>query len=193
MNTDVIERLLALFQQIDEETSALQAATGLQCPAGCGRCCENPKIETTPLEMLPLALELFRQGKAQECLDKLDKCNELDFCIFYESDSLIPGNGRCGVYAWRPAVCRLFGYATVKNKQGKPELAACRHHKQTVPATVEIAKKAVTAGVPAPNFSQYGNEIANLDPHLGQAQMPLNQAIKIAIERVGLIAQFTKE
>lgn len=193
MNTDVIERLLALFQQIDEETSAFQAATGLQCPAGCGRCCENPEIETSPLEMLPLALELFRQGKAQECLDKLDKCNELDLCIFYESDSLIPGNGRCGVYAWRPAVCRLFGFATVKNKQGKPEFAACRHHKQTVPAVVEIAKQAVTAGVPAPNFSQYGIEIANLDPDLGYRQMPLNQALKIAIQRVGLIAQFANQ
>lgn len=193
MNTDVIERLLALYQQIDEETTAFQAATGLQCPAGCGRCCANPEVEATPLEMLPLAIELFRQGEAQYWLERLADHNELGVCVFYQSDPLIPGNGRCGVYAWRPAVCRLFGYATVKNKQGAPEFAACRHHKQTVPATVEIAKAAVTAGVPTPDFSQYGIEIANLDPNLGQGQMPLAQALKIAIERVGLIAQFGGE
>ncbi|MBW4680721.1 MAG: YkgJ family cysteine cluster protein [Microcoleus vaginatus WJT46-NPBG5] len=193
MNTDVIERLLALYQQIDEETTAFQAVTGLQCPADCGRCCENPEIEATPLEMLPLAIELLRQGKAQQWLERLAALNERSVCVFYQSDPLIPGNGRCGVYAGRPAVCRLFGYATVKNKQGTPELAACRHHKQTVPAAVEIAKAAIIAGVPAPNFSDYGNEIANLDPNLGQMQMPLNQALKIALERVGLIAQFGGE
>lgn len=193
MNSDVIEQVIWLYNQIDRETTAFQASTGLQCPAGCGRCCENPEIEATPLEMLPLAIELLRRKEAQQWLEHVAELSETSFCAFYQPDSLIPGNGRCSVYRWRPAVCRLFGFATANNKHGKGELSACARHKQTMPATLEEAKEAVAAGLPAPNFSNYAIQLANLDPYLGQVRMPIDRALKVAIERLGLIAQFAGE
>lgn len=191
MMSHVVEQVTEIYQQIDTQTSTFQTATGLQCPPGCGQCCENPQIETTPLEMLPLAIELFQQGEAQKWLAAVAEVKESGRCVFYQPDPVIAGNGRCSVYLLRPAICRLFGFATVTNKQGKPELAVCIRHKQTMLDQVEIAKAAISEGLPAPNFSDFSMKLMNLEPSLASQRMPMNQALKVAIERVGLMMQFS--
>jgi Fe-S-cluster containining protein len=191
MNRDVLKQVTDLYDRIDEQTAALQGATGLHCPPGCGKCCENPEVETTVLEMLPLALELWRRGEASAWLDRVAQVNECDPCVFYSPDPFIPGNGRCSVYPWRPSLCRLFAFATVNDKQGTPQLAACVRHKATIPEEVDRAKSAIAAGLDAANFSHVSTQIANLDPSLGIERFPINQALKLALQRVGLIAQLT--
>lgn len=186
--SQLAEKVFFLYRQIDEQTAALQAATGLQCPSGCGQCCENPDVEATPLEVLPLALELFRRGEALMWLERL-QAGEDSICVFYRPDPVLKGNGRCLMYFWRPTICRLFGFATVKNKQGQLALAACIRHKQIMPEVVRQTQEAIANGLLAPNFSDFYMAIAALDPYLGQARMPINQAVAVAIKRVGLMLQ----
>lgn len=182
----LVEQVQASYREIDQETAALQAATGLQCPAGCGQCCENPEIETTVLEMLPIAAELWHQGEAEKWLQQVAELKQTDTCVFYQRDPNVPGNGRCSVYPWRPSICRLFGFATVTNKRGLPQLAACACHKKIVPEIVEKVQEAIAQGLSAPNFAEIATQITHLDPSLGQQQWPINQAFKLALEQIGL-------
>lgn len=126
--SELAEKVLALYRQMDAQTATLQAATGLQCPCGCSQCCENPESEATPLEVLPVALELFRRGEDRAWLERAGE-GGAKFCAFYPPDPFIRGNGSCLAYPWRPAL-RLFGFATANNKQGHSEFAARARHKR---------------------------------------------------------------
>ncbi|NJL36662.1 MAG: YkgJ family cysteine cluster protein [Leptolyngbyaceae cyanobacterium SM1_4_3] len=176
---------MALYSQIDQQTRAFQAETQLHCPTGCGRCCENPHVEATLLEMVPLAVELFRQGEAVKWLESADESNETNACLFYEPDPRTPGNGRCQVYPWRPSICRLFGYATVSDRDGQPRFAACMRHKADIPEVVVTIQEAIAQGLPAPSFAT-SQQIAHLAPQLGAERMPINQALSAALRWVGL-------
>lgn len=189
---EIAEQVTDLYGQIDQQTYAFQAATQLHCPAGCGRCCENPHVEATPLEMVPLAVELFRQGEATKWLGKSVEINETNACLFYEPDLGVPGNGRCQVYLWRPSICRLFGYATVADREGQPSFAACMRHKADVPEAVTTIQKAIANGLPAPSFAM-SQQIAHLAPHLSAERMPLNQALNVALRWVGLRFQMEEQ
>jgi Fe-S-cluster containining protein len=186
----LIEQTLERSIAIDEETKAFRALTGLQCPPGCGACCQNPEVEATSLEMLPIARELWQSGELGEWMERVEAVDGKGVCVFYQPDALISGNGRCGIYAWRPSLCRLFGFAAIVNKQGEPELAACKKHKEIMPEVVERAQAAIENGLPVPHFADFSMQLSNLDPHLGRERLPINQALKMAIERVGLLMQF---
>jgi Fe-S-cluster containining protein len=187
---NLIEQTLACLTEIDRETTAFQTATGVQCPSGCGMCCQNPEVEATPLEMLPIAVELSRQGELSQWLERVEAVEAKGVCVFYQSDRLIPDNGRCSIYAWRPSLCRLFGFAAIANKQGEPELAACKKHKESIPEVIKQAQEAIANGLPVPQFAEFTMRLGNLDPNLGREPLPINQALKVAIERVGLLMQY---
>lgn len=188
MNANVIKQVEQIFQEIDRQTATLQAATGLHCPPGCGCCCENPEVETTVLEMMPLALELWQRGEVLQWIERSQAVEERGPCVFYHPDPFVPGNGRCSVYSWRPTICRLFAFATVTNKQGQPELAACVRQKEIMPEIIQKAKEAIANGLDAANFFQISIQVAMLDPSASQP-LPINQALKLALERVGLISR----
>ncbi|AFY74220.1 putative Fe-S oxidoreductase [Synechococcus sp. PCC 7502] len=181
---ELIDQINKIYRAIDQQIEVLQQASGLQCPSGCGKCCENPQVETTVLEVLPLALELVQRDEAEYWLEQAAHANHSGVCIFYQPDHLVAGNGRCGVYAWRPSLCRLFGFASITNKHGQSELAACKIHKQTMPevlATLPIEL--------APNFSDYSMQLRNLNPDQSDL-LPINTAMAIAINKVGLLRDY---
>lgn len=186
LNHDVSASLTQLYQDVNAQIASFQAATGLQCPPGCGQCCENPEVETSPLEMVPMALELIRRGEAAAWLERVEAAGTPSRCVFYQPDAQTPGNGRCQMYMWRPALCRLFGFAAVTDKTGTPKLAACVKHKQVYPDQVAMTQVAIANGLPVPQFADWQTQIANVDPHWGYQRMPINQALKTAIERVSL-------
>jgi uncharacterized protein len=192
-NHQLAEQVQEIYNQIDQQTESLAIKTGLKCPTGCGRCCENPNIETTPLEMLPIALELFQKKQTQEFIEKASKVNWEGRCIFYEADTMIAGNGRCSIYAFRPSVCRLFGFAAVKNKQGSAELGACRYHKEIMPELIQKVKESIAEGMSAPSFSDIAFQLSNIEPYLSNQRMPINQALQVAIQRIGLMIHLETE
>ncbi|NJK37350.1 MAG: YkgJ family cysteine cluster protein [Oscillatoriales cyanobacterium RM2_1_1] len=192
MDLGIASQVMESYTQIDQTIAAFQSATHLDCPPGCGWCCENPEVETTILEILPLVIELFRQETVEFWLQRAADSQYQGQCVFYQPDPSIPGNGRCQVYPWRPTICRLFGFATVTQKSGQVQLAACVKHKAALPAILAQAQGAIAQNqVQAPNFAEVTQQITNLDPTLGQERMPINTALRVAIERFGLYLQMT--
>ena len=175
-------QLQILFEKIEKQTQSLSACSGLHCLKGCGACCENPNVETTPLEMIPLAQELWKSGKAEEVWDELDAPS----CVLYEADPTIPGNGKCGVYPFRPLICRIFGYAARRNKEGALELATCKKIKEDQPQEIKNAQVAIENGLEVPILSEAWLTLLDIDPDQATKRYPINKALKLALEKVGL-------
>ena len=112
------EALRHLFEELNGEIAWFRLEVGLKCPGACGYCCENSVVETTELEMLPMALELVRRGEAEKFYEAGEKMDFDGRCVLYEPDLDRPGNGRCGRYNLRPLICRLFGFSGNPDKNG---------------------------------------------------------------------------
>jgi Fe-S-cluster containining protein len=172
--------MVELFSRLDAETEAFAAASGLRCPDGCGACCESPNVYSTAVELEPLARALVAEGRAEAALEQAAERGP-GMCIFYASHG--PGLGRCTVYELRPMICRLFGFAAVRNKRAEPELAGCRVHKATQPEAMAQANALVRSGFPVALMSAWQQQAAELGTSATGALVPINQAIAEALER----------
>jgi Fe-S-cluster containining protein len=176
----------ALYRRLDRRIASFRRASGLGCPPGCGECCLSPEVEATVLEMLPLVLDLRRRGLLASTLERLG-VGAPRRCLFYSPAPLGAFGGHCSVYPWRPLLCRLFGFASVAGPQGRPELAVCGRMRAAVPDRTRTAAAAVLAGrLRAPLMRDWSLAAYRLDPALGANPLPLNSALKQALERVGL-------
>jgi len=194
-----VSQVLALFSEVDEEISAFQKKSSLHCAEGCGRCCENPEIETTVLDVLPLAYALWQEGLAEDTLHKISGSDKMKIhdlgiepCVFYKPDALVAGNGRCSVYLWRPLLCRLFGFSVKNDKQGKASLVTCPTMKKLCEREYQNVSQGLENGMNAPRMRDFAMQALSIDPYLGQEQLPINRAVKLALERVGNYLKNTK-
>jgi Fe-S-cluster containining protein len=185
-NSDLSYRVGELYSEMDRQTSEFQTATGLRCLPGCGKCCESAPPETTEIELLPAAEELFIRGEAQQWLKRIASIGETERCVFFQPDHLIPGNGHCQLYMFRPSVCRLFALAAMKNKNGKLELITCSRQKEQIPILVKGAQEAISRGMAVPTFDSFSLQMMALEPSLGGQRVPINQALHLALERYRL-------
>ncbi len=178
---------MQLFAELEKKTEEFKTASGLRCAAGCGRCCENPKIHITVLEVFPLASQLWHNKTAESVLTKIAADPAAATCMFYQPDPVVEGNGRCGVYTFRPLLCRLFGYATVQDKNQHPQLVTCPTMKSLCAQEITPLAQALKEGrLMAPKMQNYAMQLYNIDPYLGKEQLPINQAIKIALEKLSV-------
>ena len=149
---------------------------------GCGKCCDNPAVEATPLEFLPLAYQWFLSGEAESRYDEL--LTRPGVCI-----NFVPfgtnGQGRCSAYAQRGLICRVFGYSARRDKYGDQQLGSCKPLKETQPEQILAINSALKSGeYSAPVAANYYRTLSMIDPGLGSETMPVNQAIRKAIEAV---------
>ena len=173
-----------LFAEASRLTRAFQVKTRLTCPEGCGSCCASPFIETTELELLPLADELIRKGKAETCYDKAEAREFRGQCIFYNPAGK---GGCCEAYHLRPLICRLFAYSGNRDKYGRIRLVTCKIIKEADPVLAEKALADVASGkIIPPVMSGYIMQASSLDPELSHESLPINTAFKKAVERLGL-------
>jgi len=126
------------FARIDAKTAAAKAASGFQCPPGCGKCCTSPFVEATEIECVPLARALVEQGRASAVLERI-RLAESNTCVIYEPTTPDGSKGQCGMYEQRPGLCRLFGFSGRKSDQGMPEWAACSHMREQTAPDMEAA------------------------------------------------------
>jgi uncharacterized protein len=180
---EYVFHLKNLYADMSATFAGFQTKSGLSCLAGCGRCCLNPEIEASPLEMLPLALELYDQGLLEEWLTKLAN-NSQSHCLLFVASGQ-EGQGFCGQYAGRPSVCRMFGVAGYFNKHQEPTLSICKSIK-------ESNSKDLPSALGVPMLAHWSAKLATLDPQLIQGRQPINQALKAALEKVALCAQYQK-
>ncbi len=187
-----LKELRHLAGQINQEYELMayefrhyQAKSGLHCLAGCGKCCTNPQIEASPLEMLPLALDLFSRSLGQETLEKL--ANASASCAFYCATDDKGNQGFCGVYGQRPSLCRMFGAAGYAAKNGGIALSVCREIKNE---RAHLLSTAEMASERPPLMASWSARIRALDPRLGSQYFPINQALQIMLEKILLIAAY---
>ncbi len=186
---NLINSLLELYSEMDRQTAEFREATGLYCIPGCGQCCESASPEVMVIELLPVAEELFSRGEARPWLERVASVRGAERCVFFQPAPLIPGKGRCLLYLFRPSVCRLFPFAASKNKHGKFELVMCHPLKRERPLSVKAAQEALSEGLAVPSFDSFSIKVAALEPSFGKWRLPINQALRLALERYGLTVQ----
>ncbi len=172
-----------VFAHLEVETKALSKSTGMQCLAGCGRCCMKPDIEANPLEFLPLAFSWFLEGKADEKLDELN-ANPSGICMVFRPVHLSDKNGSCGDYNNRGLICRLFGYATSRDKNGARKLVTCNLIKTEQPNAYQKAVEKIVNHEEIPSFINYYQRLSQIDFRLANQMLPINEAIKVALHEV---------
>lgn len=173
-----------LFENLNLEIAQFQKETKLGCVAGCGKCCTNPDIDASPLEFLPWAFYLFLNGKAETVLNDLNK-NETTTCYIYSPLSILDkNNGSCSDYKYRGLICRLFGYGANKDKYGQYRLATCKIIKEGQKESFEKSIELINNGLPVPIFTDYYMNLSQIDFKLGNIIVPINKALKFAIEEV---------
>lgn len=182
---ELARRVETVYSETADIFSSYQQQRGLSCRSGCGECCLQPTIEATVLEMLPLALHLFDQGKAEQTLSQLDTLagSTSEGCFFYQKRSFDGKEGQCSVYQHRPAICRLFGASGYRDKQGKPALSVCKVIKSSKIAEYQQTLIAMESE-PPPMMIISKEQINQLDYELGKEHLPVNEAMKQALERV---------
>lgn len=166
------------------EFRAFQAKAELSCLAGCGKCCNNPDIEASPLEMLPMALDIFDRSTAEQVLEQIENSSS---CLFYYATSSDGAKGFCRSYAQRPSICRMFGAAGFSAKNGEVKLSVCKLIKENASEQYIQAQQQAHC---APRMSDWSAKIRCLHPALGEKQYPLNLALKIMLQKILLIAGY---
>lgn len=173
------------FEAMTIEFRRYQAESGLGCLAECGKCCLNPEIEATQLEMLPMALDLYDRGMALETLEQIEQGRKN--CVAYNPTSEDGQKGFCRSYTQRPSICRMFGAAGYSNKQGKNSLSVCSLIKKAAPVQYENALAQASL---APKMSAWSAKVLTLDPVLGAHLYPINEALKKMILKILMIASY---
>jgi len=184
-----MQRLEHLSQQVEQVMAEIgerygqyQRDRGLFCRSGCGECCLHPGIEATVLEMLPLAFSLLQEGKAESTLDAL-QTHDLLGCFFYSRHSEDGKLGQCSVYMKRPGICRLFGAAGYNGREGEVQLSVCKNIKADHPKALQDTIIALESD-PPPMIRNGKEQIRQIDYELGGLNYPINDAMKLALEKV---------
>ncbi len=176
------EQVEVVFADIGQRYAKYQRERGLFCRSGCGECCLHPGIEATVLEMLPLAFELLREGKAESTLDALSGHDQAS-CVFYSRHSADGKQGQCSVYQQRPGICRLFGAAGYNGREGEVLLSVCKNIKADHPQAYQDSLIALESD-PPPMIRNGKELIRQIDYQLGGLNYPINEAMKLALEKV---------
>ncbi|HJS14533.1 MULTISPECIES: YkgJ family cysteine cluster protein [Rheinheimera] len=179
---DTASRLMILNDEIAQTYSRYQNDRKLFCRSGCGECCLHPGIEASVLEMLPLALHLYDAGLAESTLEALQQHTQ-DGCFFYQASSEDRKSGQCGVYPYRPAVCRMFGAAGYRGREGEVLLSICKVIRADEPEAVIATQQSLSSETP-PMMRNHKAQIAQLDYELSKENMPIKQATAAALEKV---------
>jgi len=209
---ELSSQVMDVYQSISHEFGAFQSSQSLNCVEKCGACCNKPDIEVSPLEMLPYALHLFDTGQAEQAFDELASYSGFA-CKQYQRTSLDGIEGYCGIYDYRPGICRMFGAAGYKTKSGHATLSVCKPIKQSVPdkyaaALIAIqpqASKSLPVGDIAANSSgsslsekppmiaEGRQKLTQLDYELGEKLMPINDALRFVLEKILTLSYYTQE
>jgi uncharacterized protein len=183
-----LRELTELYAELDRQTAQFKKGAELDCPKYCQKCCtpERAKIEASAFECLPLAVHLWRQGEAEFYLQEIAESREGDPCVLHNPNHLRGDSWGCNHYAWRPLICRLFGFSATLDKRGGKRIALCRSLKETDPEAEKRASRRMAEGLQVPILADGARKASFLDPHFGEKRHPINQGLKIALEKVGL-------
>lgn len=189
-NSKLIKKVLVVFNAIDRAVKSFQQKTPLACESGCGRCCLSPYVETTVLEMYPLADFLLRTGDIEKWYEIAEDKQFQGPCVFYSADALRPGKGRCRIYPFRPAICRLYGFSASLDKHGSKRLVTCTVIKNNMGSVMADIQKKIAQGLKIPVMKDFSARFFQLHPVLGGKFRPINAAFKEAVEKLTMASGY---
>jgi len=109
--------------------------------------------------------------------------------MLYNADhSPLPASG-CKHYSGRPLLCRLFGFSAVLEKHDHPRIALCRTIKDADLHAADRINQEIARGLKPMIIPPWARQASSLNPRLGQERYPINQAVRLALEKVGLQLQ----
>ncbi len=176
---ELVPEIQSLYDQMGAQASGFQSSSGLTCLTGCGKCCLNPEVSATPLEMLPMAWKMATQLDFDNDLWERRMSEAPDHCMFYSFDAKDPARGQCSQYLTRPSICRLFGAMAVDSKDGTPRLSVCKLIKDAKQKEFQLADVSL-----APRMADCARKLYALHPELDGVRLPINQAFKVMMDRV---------
>ncbi len=187
-----LDQLIEVYADLERQIAEFKRSAGIECLRKCALCCTTAKfVEASILEMLPLSLHFWEEGRAEELLEKLEGIHPEAPCIL-----LNPGPseelGGCSYYRFRPLVCRLFGFSATVDKNGQPRVVICKPLKNIDRRIPDRIDERIREGLPVPRVPDFSRRVAFLHPHFGQEKFPINFAIREAIEIVGRRIHFLK-
>lgn len=177
-----IEKTEQIFDAVERQIRQFKLNSGLNCIEQCGLCCLKESIEASVLEFTPAALYLYKSGAGEAILQKLQDEPERKICVFFNP---FQGEGSCSMYAKRGLICRLFGFSVSRNKFDQPVLVTCKHIKESV-----IYRDHYPFIHQSPSISHFYMKLRGIDLKNTQKMLPVNEAIREAIEMVYFYFEF---
>jgi uncharacterized protein len=202
-----LERVIAavgtVYRRIEVDQRAFLAdaaerGSPLRCPPGCGACCEPFVPDILPVEAAYAAAWILERKPelAREIASWNDRPHAPPCPFLARTDEGL----RCSIYPARFLICRLFGAAGSRDKEGRASFRPCAH--MPVPGLkVAGGENAPLAGeelagrfgsVP-PIMVDYATEVVGLSPSEGGERHSLYDALPLALIRVGLCLSLDRE
>jgi uncharacterized protein len=174
---------MEIYRELEVLTLRFQNASGLRCLPGCGACCDTEEVEATVVEVIPLCWHILLSRKEERYFSAITEMEELgsQSCVIRDVTPSRQAEGYCSLYQFRPLVCRLFGFATRRDKNGGLEFMACKWLKDATPEAVKRAQIGLGSSLPLPVYQDAFMRVASLNPALGFRRLPINRAIKEAL------------
>ena len=177
--------ILDQYKKLSDYYSSFQNGSKLECLNGCGRCCFKEEIHCTPIELLPLALEIVRRGEADFFYEKAIS-NVKGYCIFLDIKNLDSYQADCSEYEFRPIICRTFGVSARNGKKGKVDFSVCKtikeHRSENYLRLLEKGYENNTPSIPYIDLSH--RQLSVIDPQFLEETFHINTSFRIILEKV---------
>lgn len=181
---ELIESIQNEYDALSQHYSSFQNNQKLQCLNGCGRCCFKPEIYVSPIEMLPLAMEILERGDGEKIYEKCLENKDLK-CIFLNVEDEKTYKASCSEYYHRPLICRTFGVSGRHNKYNQIEYSVCKLIKEEKhEAYANLLKNMSIDLESVPFIDMAKTHIAPLDPRFLEEEVQINEAMRIMLEKL---------
>jgi Fe-S-cluster containining protein len=185
LTRELAQRISEKFNEVSLAFGQAQKNTGLRCPTDCGKCCLKPDISCAPIELLPLAYSLYDAGVGGDVLEKA-RNHSANHCVFLEVTNAALGNGRCREYEHRPYICRAFGLAARKGKNGETDYSLC----QVLRSKLNGDQNLDLIEFEIPFIDLWKKQLESIDFAFLEKEIPINEALVYMLEKILLIESY---
>jgi len=178
---DRIDYIRNIYCELKEKEDKFRETFDVSCRKHCCECCRHFMPDIMEAEADYMAFGIIAEGRADEVLARIDSISSDDPpCLMLRQDD---ADHPCTEYQWRPLICRLFGDAASKDKEGRPAFRKCKWNVDGHDVSCEEMEKNPDALV---SMSDYGMRMEDIDIDSNSTLM-MGEALKKAIEKVRFI------
>jgi len=184
---DRIDYVRDLYRELEVREDKFCETFDVSCKKDCCQCCMNFTPDILEAEADYMAFGIIAEGRADEVLELIENSDpNIGRCLMlHPEDKAHP----CAEYQWRPLLCRLFGDAASKNKDGHPTFRRCKWNEAGHDVSTEDMEKRPDSLVV---MSDYGMRMEDIDVDSNGTLM-LGEALKKSIEKVRYIISLKEE